>query len=79
MGLLGAGEPEIRMLRWASGDTFLAGTRGWYGSHDGMDRDVIKAGLYAQPDVEMFTESSLREATKIDDRNDATLVVVRIS
>lgn len=79
MGLLGAGEPEIRMLRWAAGDTFLAGTRGWFGGSDGLSRDAIKASLYAVPDVEAFTENSLGVATRIDDSNDATLVVVRVS
>jgi serine/threonine protein phosphatase PrpC len=78
MGILGTGQPDIRMMNWAPGDTFFAGTRGWHGSHHGIARDAIKTALNAYHELSVFVERSINEAMRADGKVDATLAAVRV-
>lgn len=79
IGILGSGVPDMRMLTWAIGDTFLAGTKGWHGLTSGVARDAIKTAMNAYQEIGEFVERSVREANTADGRSNSTLVAVRVA
>jgi len=79
MGLLGAGEPEIRMHRWCAGDTFVVGTKGWHNIYDGFGPAAMKTSLFAHPEPRDFVEHSSNESLTADRRHDCTVAMVRVS
>ncbi len=78
IGILGSGIPDMRMLTWAIGDTFLVGTKGWHGLTSGVARDAVKTALNAYQELGDFSERSAREAYKADGRTNSTLVTTRV-